>query len=406
MNEKLVVQAEHDPGGVACTTGPHGNGPELEQLSRGALDQRIAPVTAPRRTNAPVLAGTDIGRADRAHRDQAPAVGPQVAPGLGRPIGVGQVSHGHRVGGFKPAQRSGTVAGRLAVHGPQNRDLGARSVQVELLGHRRVHIVFERRPGQCLVPGDRRQHPGLDLAQVGAHEEVAGLGRHRSSHLDRHVVQPGGGGHPSRGTVRPRPATPQPAVLTQVLVEPGVAVGGGHTLGLAPGKKGIDQRVRAGERPQPPRPRVGEVDPGPGQQRAHLCRAAQVDLVGGRGMAQHLGVALSSQVGHLDVCARARRPASEQRSPGPRHGPSATHRRTARHRATRPLTPSGPRHQPGAGRSAQPGPPAEDRLPSTPTRPIAGLARGWPPMLPPPTPPGDSRRPERDPHRRRRRRRS
>ncbi len=86
-----------------------------------------------------------------------------------------------------------------------------------------------------------------------------------------------------------RPAAPSDPVqqprnrpsATKVLVEPGVAVRGGYPFGFAPGEKGIDQRVRAGERPQPPCPRIGQLDPSPGEQRAHLSRAAQVDVARG-----------------------------------------------------------------------------------------------------------------------------
>ena len=111
-----------------------------------------------------------------------------------------------------------------------------------------------------------------------------------------------------------RPAAPSDPVqqprnrpsATEVLVEPGVAIRGGYPFGFAPGEKGIDQRVRAGERPQPPCPRIGKLDPGPGEQRAHLSRAAQVDVAGGWSMAQHLGVALSALFGHFAGGARAR----------------------------------------------------------------------------------------------------
>ena len=65
-------------------------------------------------------------------------------------------------------------------------------------------------------------------------------------------------------------------------------------------------RGAAGERPQPPCPCIRKIDPGPGKQRAHLSRAAQVDVVSGWSMAKHLGVALSALVRHLYGRARAR----------------------------------------------------------------------------------------------------
>ena len=75
-----------------------------------------------------------------------------------------------------------------------------------------------------------------------------------------------------------------------MLVEPGVAVGRGDPLGLAPPQQRVDDRVRGAERLQAPGPRVGHVDAGPVQQVPHLGRVAQVDVRGAPHEVADLGV--------------------------------------------------------------------------------------------------------------------
>ena len=115
-------------------------------------------------------------------------------------------------------------------------------------------------PSQSLVPRDRGKHARLDLTEIGAHEDVAGLGDDRPAHFGGHVVKATRRGHPSRRAVGPCPHPAQPAVGTEMLVEPGVAVGRGDALRLSPDKEGFDQRVRVPKRPQPPGPGVGHLD--------------------------------------------------------------------------------------------------------------------------------------------------
>ena len=67
--------------------------------------------------------------------------------------------------------------------------------------------------------------------------------RHRRAQLGGHVVQPGRRRHPPGGTVGAGPLAAQPPVGAEVGVEPGVAVGRGDPLGLAPGRAARDQRV-------------------------------------------------------------------------------------------------------------------------------------------------------------------
>jgi len=66
------------------------------------------------------------------------------------------------------------------------------------------------------------------------------------------------------GSIHSQVATPtscsEPAVGTEMLVEPGVAEGRGDALRLSPDKEGFDQRVRVPKRPQPPGTGVGHLD--------------------------------------------------------------------------------------------------------------------------------------------------
>jgi hypothetical protein len=303
VDKQLVVQAQHDPAAEGTAPGADRDRPHLEQLGRRALDHRVARVPAVGGGPAGVPGGLIVG--GREH-DQPPAVRAQVTAGPPGPVGGVEVGHRHRVGRVEPAQRLGAVTGGLAVHGGEHGDLGGRPVQAELLGHRGVEVVSPGRVGQRPVPGDGGQHPRLDLAEIGPDEDVPVLGHDRLAQRGRHVVQPRGRGHPARGPVRSGPAPAQPAVGPEVLIQPGVAVGGGDAFRLAPLQQGANQRMRVTVFPQPPRPRVRHVHADPGQQRAHLRRAAQVRGRARRRVAQHLLVTGGAQGGGFGLAARPR----------------------------------------------------------------------------------------------------
>jgi hypothetical protein len=302
VDQQFVVQAQHDPGAERSAPGPDGDRPHLEQLRRGALDRRVARVPAV--GGGPAAApGFGIRAGGREH-DQPPAVGPQVPAGPAGPVGGVEVGHRHGVGRVEPAQRLGAVPGGLAVHRGEHGHLGRRPVQAELLGHRGVQVVGPGRGGQGLVAGHGGQHTRLDLAEIGPDEDVPGLGHDGLAQRGRHVVQSGGRGHPARRAIGPGPGPAQPAVGPEVLIQPGVAVRGGDPLRLAPLQQGADQRMRVTVLPQPPRPRVRDVHADPGQQRAHLDRAAQVGGGPRRGVAQYLLIAGGPQGGGFGVASR------------------------------------------------------------------------------------------------------
>jgi hypothetical protein len=303
VDEQFVVQAQHDPAAEGTAPGADRDRPHLEQLGRRALDHRVARVTAV--GGGPAGAPGALGAGGREH-DQPPAVGAQVTPGPPGAVGGVEVGHGHRVSRVEPAQRLGAVAGGLAVHGGEHGDLGGRPVQAELLGHRGVEVVCPGRLGERPVPGYGGQHPRLDLAEIGPDEDVPGLGHDRLAQRGRHVVQPRGRGHPARGAIRSGPGPAQPAVGPEVLIQPGVAVRGGDPLRLAPLKQRAHQRMRVTTFPEPPRPRVRHVHSDPGQQRAHLRRAAQIRGGPRRRVAKHLIVTGGAEGGGLGLAARPR----------------------------------------------------------------------------------------------------
>ena len=274
LDEQLVVQAQHDLG-VLGQGRAHRHRPHLEQLGRGALHDGVA--------GEPAARGGG-GRVDRLrqrpHPHPPPAVRRDVAADRAGLVGRPEVAHRDRVGPLETAQRLAGRPGRLAVHRRQHGDLGRRPVDAEPGRHRCVQVVVPGRPRQRLVAGHRRQHPGLHLAQVGAHEQPAGLGRHRRPQLRRQVVQAGRGRHPAGRAVAAGPDAAQPAVGADVTVQPAVAVGRRDPLGLAPVEQGGHHRVGAAERLHPPGPGVGHVDADPGEQLAHLGRVAQVDVLG------------------------------------------------------------------------------------------------------------------------------
>ena len=294
------MQAQHDPRAQRRGPGPHRHRPHLEQFGRGPLDEGVPPVAA-------AGGGANRGRgAAAAHRDAPATVGAQVPAGPPGAVSLVQVGHGDRVRRLEAAQRLRAVPGGLPVHGAQHRDLGGGPVHPQLLRHRGVEVVGHGRGGQGAVPRHRGEHPRLDLAQVSPDEDVPGFGHDRPAHYGRHVVQATGGRHPAGRAVGAGPRAAQPAVGPEMGVQPPVAVRGGDPFRLAPLQQRRDQRVSVAERAQPPRPGVGNVHPGLGQQEAHLRRAAQVGGRARRRVPQHLRVARGPVPGRLGPGARAR----------------------------------------------------------------------------------------------------
>jgi hypothetical protein len=212
-----------------------------------------------------------------AQPDQPAAVGtdvPAVQPGLLRRP---QVADRPRVGPLHPPERRTGGAGGLAVHRGEDGDLRGGPVTVQLRGDRGVQVVRTCRPRQRGVTGDDGQHAGFDLAQVGAHQHVAGLGGDRHPQPGGEVVQPGARGHPAGRSVGGRPRPAQPAVGADVPVEPAVAVSGGDAFGLAPVEERGHARMGVPEGLQPPGPGVGNPQPDPAEQLAYLHGVAQVD---------------------------------------------------------------------------------------------------------------------------------
>ena len=306
VHEQLVVEAEHDPRAERRRPGPDGDGPHLEQLGRGPLDHRVAPVPAAAGTGA---GGLGVGRARAAgHPDQPAAVGAQVLPGLRGAVGGVEVAHGDRVGGPHPPPGVAAVPGRLPVHRGDHRDLGGRPVDAELGGHREVHVVGRGGGGERGVAGDGGEHPGLDLPEVGPDEQVPRLGDDRPAEHGGHVVQPARRGHPPGRPVAAGPGPAQPVVGPEGLVQPGVPVGGGYPLRLAPLEQRRHQRRLVLELLQPPGPGVRHVDPGRGEQRSHLDGAAQVGDHPGRRVPEHPLVPGRPDLGRVG---RAARPGSD-----------------------------------------------------------------------------------------------
>ncbi len=170
---------------------------------------------------------------------------------------------------------------------------------------------------------------------------MPGLGGDRAAQLGRQVVQAGLRRHPAGRAVARLPAAAQPAVRTDVAVEPGVAVRRLDPLRLAPGEQGLDDRVHAAERLQPPRAGVGHVDADLAQQVAHLKRVAQVGPQA-RSVLQHNGIPslpLGCSPG-LTVGPRPDRPGRSGARPRP--GRREARPAPARHRGGRRRTPTGP----------------------------------------------------------------
>jgi hypothetical protein len=100
----------------------------------------------------------------------------------------------------------------------------------------------------------------------------------------------------------PADAVMRPA---EVRVEPRIAIRRGHALGFAPGEQRLDHGMRFAERLEPPATRVGHFDPDTSQQRFHLPRASEVEIVAVGNEPQHCGVAFVALGLRLEVVARS-----------------------------------------------------------------------------------------------------
>ena len=131
---------------------------------------------------------------------------------------------------------------------------------------------------QATIAGHGGKHAGLDLAEVGSHDAMAGLGGDDRSHDRWKIVEAGRCRHASGGTIRTRPLATKPAVA-HMLVEPVPTERGGDALVLAPGEECVDQRVGRSKLFESPGPGVREVVAVPTQHRLHLAGVAQVHRV-------------------------------------------------------------------------------------------------------------------------------
>ena len=207
--------------------------------------------------------------------------------------------------------------------------------------------------GQRVVARHRREHPGLDLAEVGAHEHVARLGDDARAQVGGHVVQPGRRRHPPGGAVRARPLAAEAAVGADVLVEPARSRTSSRparpcatsAAARRPGaRRAAPRAATPGCRGPRCRPGAAATSPGPG------CGGRTRAL--GRDVAQHLGVAPAR-------VRRPRRPSSAGRGPtkppmtaSRRPGRRAGRRPPARRRAARRPTPTAPWPGLATGRGA------------------------------------------------------
>ena len=136
---------------------------------------------------------------------------------------------------------------------------------------------------------------------------MTGFGDDADAQFGRQVVQAGRRRHPAGSAVAAGPRAAQ-APAGDLLVEPRVAVRRRHPLGLAPREQRVDERMHGAVRLQPPRPRVGHVDPDARQQRTDVGRVAQIDADAGtgRGGGEHLVVAGTPAGRGLGLRARPR----------------------------------------------------------------------------------------------------
>ena len=207
-----------------------------------------------------------------------------------------EVAHRHGVGALEVLER---LAGGAGASGRTSRRAPrpwppARSTP-SCGADRGVEVVGPGRRGERPVAGDGGQHPRLDLAEVGADEDVPGLRPRRPGAAARAGCAarsaPSSGRPRRRMPVQPprsRPSGPTWASSQRV------AVGGRDPLLLAPGQQRVHQRVGAAERLQPPRPGVRHDDPRRGEQLPHLRRVAQVGALAAGGVGQDGGVALAA----------------------------------------------------------------------------------------------------------------
>lgn len=173
-----------------------------------------------------------------------------------------------------------------------------RPVDAQTTRDRGVEVVGTGRLDERGVSGDDGEHPGFDLAEVGADEHVPGAGVDGRAEDRGQVVQAARGGHASGAAVAGTPLAAEAVVGADVLGDPGEAVGGGDPfLGSPPQQRGDDgvdadvvlEDVLAGR---------GDVDPDGGEHRADGGGIAQVDVFLARDEAEHLRVALGGWPAH------------------------------------------------------------------------------------------------------------
>ena len=298
------MQAEDDGRAQVAGRRPHGGRPRLEQLRRGALDDRVAGEPAPCGIERRVRPDGGCGE-EPPGGDEPASEGPQVQPLHAGGIRAVEVRHGDGVRPDEARERltGGTAA--LSVHRGEHRHLGRRSVDAEACGDRGVEVVGARRGGEHRVAGHDGEHARLDLAEVGADEDVPRLRGHGRPQGSGEVVQPVLGGHPPGGSVARRPPAAEPVVGTDRRVEPPVAVRRRDALGLAPAKQGVDDRVRAPVGSEDALARRRDLDPHRREHGPHLGRVAQVRALASRDVAEDVAVPLPTGVGRVGLARRA-----------------------------------------------------------------------------------------------------
>ena len=165
---------------------------------RAASSAGSAPTWLPARNRPVGMTRPPYVRSDSPRRPEAAARVEQV--------------HRHRVGPLEALERLSGRAAALAVHRREHRHLRDRTLHPQPLGDRRVEVVGPGGRRERRVARDHRQHPRLDLPEVGAHEHVTLVGRHAGPQHGRQVVQPVLGRHPAGRTVARGPPPAQPVV--------------------------------------------------------------------------------------------------------------------------------------------------------------------------------------------------
>ena len=187
----------------------------------------------------------------------------------------------------------GTAGGAAAlpVHRGEHGDFRDRPLDLQPGGDGGIQVVGHGRGGQRRIAGDDGQDPRLDLAEVGAHKRPAGRCRDRGPHGRREVVKSVLRGHPAGGAVAGGPGAAQTIVRPDVIVEPGVAIGGGDAFVGPPGQERGHERVRVAIALQHPLAGGLDGDAEAGEEGLDRAGIAQVGRVVARGQREHGRVA-------------------------------------------------------------------------------------------------------------------